>query len=115
MNLLQILSVIIIVVIIKSILNKKGISIGNYKKNFPLKFFLFLFSLGIFLKINSIYVEYEYFLKEVIEPTIIIVFIYIIIALLNRKNLLNKIHINDITGALLITLGVLSFIFFLMI
>jgi hypothetical protein len=91
-------------------LNNKGISIGSYKKNYPLKLFLVLVLMGILIRINFLFVEFEYLFKDTVETIVGIIIIYIIMALLNRNGYLDKPNINDFVGALLIVGGIVTLI-----
>ena len=66
MGFLESVFAIIIISVVVALLNKKGISAGSYKKNFPLKSFLILVLVGIFIRINSLFAEYEYLFKGTI-------------------------------------------------
>lgn len=98
-------SIIVINIVIK-ILNKKGISIS--KMNYSLKIFLGFILLGSFMSFSFLYAEHEYAFKEIIEPIVAIIIIYIILASLNQ--ILDKPKINDFVGGLLIAGGIISFI-----
>ena len=110
MDFLESLFAITIIILVIALLNKKGISAGSYKKNFPLKSFLVLVLLGISIRINFLFVEYEYLFKETVEPIVSIIIIYIIMAIINRNGFLDKQNINDFVGAVLIVGGISAFI-----
>ena len=101
---------ITIISVVVALLNKKGISAGSYKKNFPLKSFLVLVLLGVFIRINSLFAEYEYLFKEMVEPVVSAIIIYIIVAIINRNGFLDKQNINDFVGAILIVGGIVALI-----
>ena len=109
-DLLESLFAITIIIVVIALLNKKGISAGSYKKNFPLKFFLVLVLLGISIRINFLFFEYEYLFKETVEPIVSIIVIYVIMAIINRNGFLDKQNINDFVGAVLIVGGIAAFI-----
>lgn len=110
-RILEMFFAIVIISFVIKLLNNKGISIGSYKKNFPLKIFHVLVLLGILISINNfLFVEHNYFLKEAVEPIVSIIIIYIIMALLNRYGFLDKPNINDFVGALLIGGGIATLI-----
>lgn len=110
MNFLESLLAITIIIVVIALLNKKGISAGSYKKNFPLKSFLLLVLVGISIRINFLFAEYEYLFKETVEPIVSIIIIYIIMAIINRNGFLDKQNINDFVGAVLIVGGIAAFI-----
>ena len=107
---LESLFAITIIILVIALLNKKGISAGSYKKNFPLKFFLVLVLLGISIRINFLFFEYEYLFKETVEPIVSIIVIYVIMAIINRNGFLDKQNINDFVGAVLIVGGISALI-----
>ncbi|MBM7661113.1 hypothetical protein JOC85_001885 [Bacillus mesophilus] len=107
---LEMFFVMAIIILVISFLNKKGVSVGSYKKNFPLKFFLAMILLGIFIRISYLFIGYEYFLKETVEPSVGIIIIYIIIAIINRNGFLDKQNINDWVAAILILSGIAYFL-----
>ena len=111
MNFLESLFAITIIIVVVALLNKKGISAGSYKKNFPLKSFLVLVMSGICIRINSLFAEYEYLFKEMVGPIVSALIIYIIMAIINRNGFLDKQNINDFVGAVLIVGGISAFIF----
>ncbi|MDV2884773.1 hypothetical protein RYX45_06260 [Alkalihalophilus pseudofirmus] len=108
----MILSIAIIILVI-TFLNKKGISVGGYKRNYHLKFFIGIVLLGITLQINELFIEYEYLFKDTVEPIIGIVSVYITMAIINRNGLLDNLKINDFAGGLFLVGGV-TFLFFIM-
>ena len=110
MGFLESLFAITIIILVIALLNKKGISAGSYKKNFPLKFFLVLVLLGISIRINFLFFEYEYLFKETVEPIVSIIVIYVIMAIINRNGFLDKQNINDFVGAVLIVGGISALI-----
>ncbi|WP_041964284.1 hypothetical protein [Mesobacillus selenatarsenatis] len=93
---------VVIIIFVIAILNNKGISIGNYNS---LKILLVLVMLGILIRVNFKFVEYDYFLKETVEPIVSIILIYIIVALLNRNGFLDKLKLNDFVGVILVVGG----------
>lgn len=109
----MILSMTIIILAI-TCLNKKGISVGGYKRNYHLKFFIGIVLLGVSLLISDLFIEYEYLFKNTVEPTIGIVSVYITMAIINRNGLLDNLKINDFVGGLLLA-GGFVFIFFLIV
>jgi len=86
-------------------LNKKGIAVGIYRKNIPLRFFVAMVLLGIFMRL-TFWIEFEYLLKDIVEPILCILIIYIIMSLLNRYDFVDKLKIHDFVGALLIVGGI---------
>ncbi|WP_246941949.1 hypothetical protein [Bacillus pinisoli] len=107
---LEMFFAIAIIILVVSFLNKKGVTIGSYKKNFPLKFFLVMILLGTFIRINYLFIGHEYFLRETVEPIVSIIVIYIIISKLNRNGLLDKPTVNDLVSAILIIGGIAGLI-----
>jgi len=114
-NFLETLFTIAIISVVVSLLNKKGISAGSYKKNFPLKSFLVLVLLSICIRINSLFAEYEYVLKEMVGPIVSAISIYIIMAIINRNGFFDKQNINSFVSAVLIVGGISAFIFIIVI
>lgn len=103
---LKLLLAIVIVYLVIALLNKKGISAGNFRKNFPLKSFLVLVLLGIFMRIMFLFSDLEYIFKDTIEPVVSVTTIYLILAIINKNGLLDKQKINNFVGALLTVGGV---------
>lgn len=108
----MILSIAIVILVI-TFLNKNGISVGGYKRNYHLKFFIGIVLLGITLQISDLFIDYEYLFKDTVEPIIGIVVIYISMAIINRKGFLDNQNVNDFAGGLFLVGGI-TFLFFIM-